>query len=84
MSLTPQQRALRARIAANSRVAKPDYDPREATRPATRARWQRYEAQVDPEGKLSPEARRKKAVALWQADMDRAKLAKSQGKKPTK
>ena len=72
--LTPKERSLRARRAANARIARPDYSPGGATAPARRRYWQKYEAQVDPTGELSQADRERKAKALWQADMDRAKL----------
>lgn len=72
--LTPAQRSLRARIAANARIARPGYDPKAATSKATAARWAKYEAQVDPESLLSPEARRAKARVAMSVDMDRARL----------
>jgi hypothetical protein len=77
MSLTPAQRSLRARIAANARVARPDYDGRKATEAATRARIERYYDQVDPTGTLPPHVREQKARAAWRADMDRARLRRS-------
>lgn len=81
MTLTPAQRALRARIAANSRVSDPNYDGRKATASATHGYWQRYYDRVDPDRTLSPEARDRKAKAAWQSDMDRAKLARSKKRK---
>ena len=77
MSLTPAQRSLRARIAANARIASPTYDPREATRAATAAKWERYYDEVDPTRSLTPDQRNTKAKAAWRRDMDRAKLARS-------
>jgi hypothetical protein len=75
--LTAHQRALRARIAANERVARPGYDPHEATRPATQAHWARCYDLVDPDRNIAPEERTRRAKAKWQADMARARLAKS-------
>ena len=75
----PTERTLRARIAALDRVAAPDYDATAATAPARRGFWARYEAQVDPDGLLPPDVRKRKARAAWQADMLRAKLAKRRG-----
>ncbi len=77
LTLTPAQRSLRARIAALSRVSKPDYDPHAATRAANSARWERYFDQVDPQRKLPADQRLHKAKAAWRADMDRARLRSS-------
>lgn len=58
--MTPSQRSLRARMAAHTLHAKLD-DPRAHTAPARRAFLDRFERQVDPDGKLSPEVRARKA-----------------------
>lgn len=60
---------MRARRAAYLKTTQPGYDGAEATRAARAASWQRLEAEVDPEGALSAEERRKRAVRLWQAKM---------------
>jgi hypothetical protein len=63
--LTPTERILRARVAAytlHSRV-----DSREHTVPARTAAWERFEKQVDPEGKLSPAERARRADAARSA-----------------
>lgn len=75
--LTPAQRSLRARIAANARIAKPGYDPKTAMSKAQAARLAKYEAQVDPEGKLTPEARADKVRLAMKVDMDRVRLKAS-------
>jgi hypothetical protein len=59
MELTPEQRSLRARIAAYALHA--SRDPRETTKPARDAFMARFERQVDPDGKL-PEAERRRRV----------------------
>ena len=58
--LTPEQRALRARIAAHSLHAKVA-DPSAHTAPARRAFLDRFEREVDPEGTLPPEERARRA-----------------------
>ncbi|MGI8681956.1 MAG: hypothetical protein ACR2JO_07485 [Mycobacteriales bacterium] len=58
--LTPEQRALRARIAAHTRWAHDD-DPVGATVPARTAFLRRFETQVDPDGVLPPEVRARRA-----------------------
>lgn len=55
--LTPEQRILRARIAAHTLHSK--VDPTEHTAPARKAFLDRFERQVDPDGVL-PEAERKR------------------------
>lgn len=67
MALTAQERSLRARIAAHSLHA--SRDSRELTRPARKAFEDRFEAQVDPEGVLSPEERRRRAGHAMRAYM---------------
>jgi hypothetical protein len=66
MDMSPEavsDRALRARIASNTRWAK-EPDRRAATAKATKANLDRFEKEVDPDGVLdlkSAQARRKKA-----------------------
>ena len=58
MTLTPEERSLRARIAANSRWAKTDRAG--ATEAARRGFYERFEREVDPDGKLDPVERAKR------------------------
>ena len=53
--LSPSERTLRARIAAETLHSK--YDSRDLTEPARKSFMQRFEIQVDPNGEL-PEAER--------------------------
>jgi hypothetical protein len=83
--LTPRQLALRqriasisGRIAANRRIAQPDYDGRAATRAATDAYWLRLDAEVDPQGLLDTGTRRAKAKKLFQARMLEGQLKRAQ------
>jgi len=55
--LTPSERSLRARAAAHALHA----TGKTNTGPATRAALARFEAEVDPEGTLSPEERTRRA-----------------------
>ncbi len=64
MEFTPEQRSLRARIAAYALHA--SHDPRETTKPA-RAFMARFERQVDPDGKLPKAERRRRADAAKKA-----------------
>jgi hypothetical protein len=68
MDLTPQQRSLRARLAAYSRWAV-DPNRQEATKPARKAWAQRFEREVDPEQKLAPEERQRRAHSAMKARM---------------
>jgi hypothetical protein len=82
MALSPQQRTLRAQIAANTRWSRED--PKEGTRPARRAYERRFELEVDPDGTL-PEAERKRRVAAaMRAHMQRLALASSRARKAAK
>jgi hypothetical protein len=55
--LTPEQRALRSRIAAHAVHAAGKTN----TAPGRKAFMDRFEREVDPEGKLSPQERAKRA-----------------------
>ena len=65
MELTPEQRRLRARIAAYALHA--SHDPRETTKAARDAFMARFERQVDPEGTLPEAERRRRADAAKKA-----------------
>lgn len=71
MTLTPQERSLRARIGAYALHAK--HDPKETTSNARAAFLARFEQEVDPEGKLPPEERQRRAHYARKAHF--AKLA---------
>lgn len=60
-SLTPEQRAQRARIAAYAMLAK--HDPKETTKNARKAFLATFEDQVDPERQLDPPERQRRAEA---------------------
>jgi hypothetical protein len=66
MSLTPEQRALRARLAAHARWAK-TADRAKALVPAQSAFRGRFEKEVDPEGKLPVADRLKLAESARKA-----------------
>lgn len=55
MALTPEQRTLRARLAAHTLHA--SHDSREITAPARAAFLNRLERECDPDGVLPPEER---------------------------
>lgn len=68
MATTPQQRQEQARIAALTSWAFTD-DRTARTSAGRRAANDRFERQVDPEGKLTPEERAKRAACLRSAHM---------------
>jgi len=65
MSLTPQQRVLRARLAAHHLHA--TRDSREVTRPARQAFLSRFDREVDPDGLLTPAERTRRATQARKA-----------------
>ena len=69
MSLTPEQRSLRARIAAYSLHSQ--RDPRETTKPARDGFMARFEREVDPDGVLPTDERLRRADAARKAHMTR-------------
>lgn len=69
---TPAQRSLRARLAAHTRWA--HEDRREGTAKARAAFLSRFELEVDPEGLLSDQERRRRAESLRKAYFTRLAL----------
>ena len=67
--LSPAERKLRARIAANVRASK--YDSKAVTAAANAATWKRYLDQVDPERALEESERVRRANAAFRADQAR-------------
>lgn len=74
-SMTPEQRSLRARVAALSRSA--HSDPREMTAAASAGFLKRFELQVDPNNELSEEERTRRATAARRAYMCGLRLKRS-------
>lgn len=80
-SLTPAERSLRARIAANVKWSQ--YDPIEATAsaravsPGADAYW---EKQVDPDGELPEAERLRRAQCLKRAHFQRMALASARAR----
>jgi hypothetical protein len=70
--LTPEQRSLRARIAAHARWSKPGARQRQAVA-ASAAQLRRHEFLVDPAGDMDPVERRQAAESSIKAEM--AKLS---------
>lgn len=66
MSLTPGERVLRSKMAVHKSWANTE-DRTARTEAARRASWDRFEKQVDPEGKLDPDERFKRAESARKA-----------------
>jgi len=77
--VTPEQRSLRAKMAAHAlhaRIA----DPAAATAPARAAFLGKFEAAVDPDGSLPPEERSRRAAHLRQSYFAGLALASSRAR----
>jgi hypothetical protein len=72
-SLTPEQRTMRARIAAHTSWARTE-DPSARTKPAREAFLDRFRREVDPDGKLSETERERRARHAMKAHMQRLAL----------
>ncbi|MBI1758015.1 MAG: hypothetical protein HYR62_02085 [Actinobacteria bacterium] len=73
---------MRARIAANESWARtPDRSARVA--PAVEAVLRNFERQVDPDGLLDPEERRKRALNARRAHMSRLRLKRCRNERNT-
>ena len=80
MSLTPEQRAMRASIAAYTQWAK-ESDPTGRTAGARAAFMERFEREADPDGVLDPAERARRAEHLRRAYFTRLALASSRARK---
>ena len=72
-SLSPAERSLRARLAAYAMHAQ--HDSRHTSAPGRAAFLARFEADVDPDGRLDPEERRRRAEHARSAYFARLALA---------
>jgi hypothetical protein len=81
LSLSPEQRRLRAQTAAYERWSKED--PREGTKPARAAYMRRFVYQVDPDRVLPEAERERRAQAALKAHMARMALASSRARAKT-
>jgi uncharacterized membrane protein len=79
-NLTPEQRSLRAQVAAHSRWSKPGAREHQA-HVIAEARLARHEQLVDPDGTLDPAERRKLAENSLRAEMARLALRSSRARK---
>lgn len=77
--LTPAERTLRARLAAHALHSK--VDSREHVRPAFEASMARFERQVDPDGKLTLEERRRRAAHARKSHMHRLALLSAKARR---
>jgi hypothetical protein len=77
--MSPAERSLRARLAAHAMHAQ--YDARETTAKARAAFLARFEREVDPDGVLSPEERRRRAESARRAYFARLSLAAARAKR---
>jgi hypothetical protein len=78
--LTPEQRAMRASIAAHVQWAK-ETDPTARTAGARKAFMERFEREADPDGVLDPAERARRAEHLRRAYFTRLALASSRARK---
>src|SRR6266487_1892281 len=77
--LSPVERTLRARLAAHTMHAK--HDARKTTANGRATFLARFEAEVDPEGTLSPEERRRRAEHARSAYFTRLALAAAKARR---
>jgi len=80
--LTPAERTLRARLAAHTMHAQ--HDARETTAAARAAFLARFEAEVDPDGALPPEERRRRAEQARSAYFTRLAFARAKAARQAK
>ena len=81
-SLTPEQRVMRARLAIQTRHSQ--CDGRDATAAATAAspaKLRYWEKQVDPDGKLTPAERKRRAESARKAHYTRLAFQASKARK---
>jgi hypothetical protein len=77
--LTPEQRALRARIAVNTHWSRVE-DRTAATASARKAFMDRFEREVDPDGALDPAERARRAEHARKAYFARLALVSSKAR----
>lgn len=78
-SLTPEQRALRARIASHASWANTG-DRRARSSHGQRGLLAKFEQEVDPDGVLAPEVRRLRAESKRREHMARLSLASAKAR----
>ncbi len=84
MKLTPAERSLRSSIAANTRWAHtPTADRRRNADRGQAALFEKFAAEVDPDGSLTPDERDRLARNAYAAHMKRLALASSRARRGT-
>lgn len=78
MTLTPEQRSMRARLGGYSKSARTD--ARESTAPARAAFLERFTLAVDPRSELPEPERRRRATALRKSYFTRLALRSSRSR----
>jgi hypothetical protein len=78
--LSPSERTLRARVAAHVQWSR-EPDPSARTANGRAAFLARFEAEVDPEGTLAPEERRRRAEHARRAYFTRLALASAKARR---
>lgn len=81
--LTPEERALRARLAVHTSWANTT-DRTARTQPGRDAAFARFEREVDPDGVLPEAERRRRAEHLRKAHMQRLALASAKARRKRK
>jgi hypothetical protein len=76
--LTPEQRSMRARLAAHARWKRED--PTETARKGQRGLLARFEREVDPEGQLPEAERQRRAKQALKEHMTRLAFASSRAR----
>lgn len=79
LKLSPEERTLRARVAAHTLHSK--RDPHETTAKARQAFSEKFERQVDPQGVLPPEERQRRAMHARKAHFARMALASARARR---
>jgi hypothetical protein len=77
--LTPEQRALRARLGAYAMHAR--HDAKETTAAGRSAFMARFEREVDPDGTLPEDERTRRAIAARRAYFTKLALASSRARR---
>jgi len=77
--MSPEDRVLHARLAAHTLHSR--YDSRELTAPARKAFLDRFEVEVDPDGVLPEEERKRRAAHLRTAYFTRLALKSARARR---
>jgi hypothetical protein len=80
MPASPSERSLQAKLAVETSWAQTS-DPTARTQPARSAFRERFEREVDPEGKLAPQERARRAEHARRAHYARLALLSAQSKR---